>query len=304
MRCSPKLFTGLFIPVLLAGCAASESPSQAGDVPATPSQAETALVSLAETHVHGLAVDRGNGKRLFIATHDGLLVLENDSSLVYAGRSRDDFMGFSPHPTESDVLFSSGHPSFGGNLGVQKSTDGGESWEKISNGGSAGPVDFHAMAVHPADPDLILGWYAGSLHRSTDGGKNWEIITQLPPAISLAGDSRNADVLYAATQQGLLSSTDKGATWSAVPELQNVIVLDIEPDTTSGGLLLSTAEGIMMFGPGLGGGMITNALGPVPGSEPALHIAIDPNASQVVYAIAGHSLYKSTDGGKTWQKAL
>lgn len=299
-----RIIIGLFLPVLLAGCAATGGPSDPGSLSDTSSQADAPAVSLADTHVHGLAVDRGNSSRVFVATHHGLLVLENDISLSYAGRSRDDFMGFSPHPTDPNVLFSSGHPSFGGNLGVQKSTDGGVNWEKISNGGSRGTVDFHAMAAHPADVNLLFGWYGGNLHRSTDGGETWEIIAQMPPTLSLAGDPGNADVLYAGTQQGFLRSPDKGETWSTVPALQNVTVLDIEPVPTRGGLLLSTAQGVQEFSPGSDGSMITNVLGTLPGTEPAMHIAVDPNAPQVVYAIAGHSLYKSTDGGATWQTVL
>ncbi|MBI2030127.1 exo-alpha-sialidase, partial [Candidatus Kaiserbacteria bacterium] len=52
-------------------------------------------------------------------------MLENEKDLYRVGKSRDDYMGFSPHPTEADVFFTSGHPSRGGNLGFQKSDDGG-----------------------------------------------------------------------------------------------------------------------------------------------------------------------------------
>jgi hypothetical protein len=86
------------------------------------------------SHGHGLAVDPNDSSKVYIATHHGLLVLQNDKDLYRVGASMDDYMGFSVHPTESNVFFSSGHPSLGGNIGFMKSLDGGFTWKKISNG--------------------------------------------------------------------------------------------------------------------------------------------------------------------------
>ena len=52
------------------------------------------------THAHGLAVDVENSSKLYIATHHGLLVLENGKELFRVGKSQDDYMGFSPHPSD------------------------------------------------------------------------------------------------------------------------------------------------------------------------------------------------------------
>ena len=72
-------------------------------------------------HGHGLAIDIADPNKLYIATHHGLLVLMNEKDLYRVGKSKDDYMGFSTHPTEANVVFSSGHPSSGGNIGFQKS---------------------------------------------------------------------------------------------------------------------------------------------------------------------------------------
>src|SRR3990170_2525273 len=58
------------------------------------------------THGHGLAVDVSDPSKVYIATHHGLLLLQNEKDLYRIGKSRDDYMGFSPHPTESNVFFS------------------------------------------------------------------------------------------------------------------------------------------------------------------------------------------------------
>ncbi len=74
-------------------------------------------------HIHGLGYDSKNN-RLFIATHYGIFIWK-EGQLFQLGKSRDDFMGFSLHPSNFDVIYTSGHPKDGGNMGVMKSEDGG-----------------------------------------------------------------------------------------------------------------------------------------------------------------------------------
>jgi len=293
------LTIGLTIPLFLAGCA--------GTTPTTGNATDNVQVSLSDTHVHGMSVDKATSNRLYIATHHGLLVLEGDVRLSLVGSSTDDFMGFSPHPTNPAVLFRSGHPSRGGNLGVEKSDDGALSWKRISDGGSDGPVDFHAMAVHPANPDLLLGWFNGQIRRSTDGGKTWEILPERISVMTLAGDPSNPDTVYAGTQQGLLMSTDQGDTWSSAdPSLAGVTVIDIEPQPESDTLFLATAEkGILRFGFTSEGRKTIEQLGALPVSDSAMHIASDPKNRDTLYVLSKNNvLYKSVDGGKMWQQIL
>src|SRR5215210_1355266 len=79
----------------------------------------TSVGDLAErTHFHGLAVDPADPSRLLLATHHGLYAVTMDGSARLVSRSMDDFMGFSPHPSDGVTLYASGHPAGGGNLGV------------------------------------------------------------------------------------------------------------------------------------------------------------------------------------------
>lgn len=294
------LTIGLLFPLVLVGCA--------GTTPVTEkTPPNTATVSLADTHIHGLSVDRATSNRIYIATHHGLLALEDDARLSRIGSSTDDFMGFSPHPTDPAIFFRSGHPSRGGNLGVQKSDDGGLSWDTISSGGDGGPVDFHTMAVHPTNPDLLFGWFNGQVRRSTDGGKTWEILPERMSILSLAGDPSNAETIYAGTQEGLLISNDQGDTWSsAEPSLAGTTVIDIEPQPESGALLLTTAEkGILSIGLSPEGGKTIKELGRLPEGVIAVHIASDPKNREMLYALSkDNALYKSINGGQSWQKLL
>jgi hypothetical protein len=110
-----------------------------------------------QTHFHGLAVDPTDRSRLYLATHHGFFLLGADGMATRVSQVQD-FMGFTPHPGDSRILYASGHPAAGGNLGFIASTDGGATWTQLSPGAN-GPVDFHQMDVSPADPNVIYGAY-------------------------------------------------------------------------------------------------------------------------------------------------
>src|SRR3989344_5855590 len=143
----------VLLSITLAACSTTENISSS-IVDSTSTLTPMDTVS----HAHSLAVDSCDSSKLYIATHYGLFVLMNDEDLYRVGDATDDYMGFSTHPTEAKLFYSSGHPNGGGNIGVQKSEDGGVTWTKISDG-VEGPVDFHAMTISPVDPNIPYGWY-------------------------------------------------------------------------------------------------------------------------------------------------
>jgi len=257
------------------------------------------------THGHGLAVDVQDPNKLFIATHHGLLVLMNDKDLYRVGKSTDDFMGFSPHPGDANVLFSSGHPSLGGNIGFQKSDDGGFTWKKISDG-VEGPVDFHTMAVSSVNPNLIYGWYQGNLQRSIDQGKNWEIVNSDLQPIYLAADSQDENVVYAATTQGqgVMVSQDQGATWTSLsPQLQGGFVSVVAIHPTDSKTLLTFSEKLGGLGKSTDAGKTWKKVSEEFNAEAVLFVAFSRIDPSIVYALTQENkLYKSIDVGDTWVK--
>lgn len=251
------------------------------------------------THGHGLAVDVADPNIIYIATHHGLLELKNEKDLYQVGSSKDDYMGFSPHPTDSKVFFSSGHPSTGGNIGFQKSVDGGFTWEKVSDGIN-GPVDFHAMTVSPANPNLIYGWYQGAIQRSTDGGKNWEIVNRTNvPIVSLTADPKDENVVYAASPQGLMVSKNKGKDWSTLID-GFVSTIAINPQDSQN--LLSYSEKQQLAKSSNGGQTWEKITVDFKGETP-LFISFNRQEPEMIYLLTEkNSLYKSTDGGDSWNK--
>lgn len=250
------------------------------------------------THGHGLAVDVADGNKLYIATHHGLLVLVNDANLYRVGTSNDDYMGFSLHPTNANIFFSSGHPERGGNVGFQKSEDGGSSWEKVSNGLN-GPVDFHAMAVSPINPDLVFGWYQGNLQRSSDGGKTWVKFTTPAPYVALAGDTNDENVVYATSPQGLFKSQNKGEAWE--PLLDGFVAAIAIHPTDSQTLFISSEK--LGLAKSNNGGEDWQTIDQNFNSESPLFIAFDRQKLATLYILTEkNSVYKSNDSGESWNK--
>lgn len=252
---------------------------------------------------HGLAVDPTDSKKVYIASHNGLLLLENDQNLYQVGKVADDYMGFSIHPTNGQTFFTSGHTStMTGNLGFQKSDDGGRSWEKLSNGVN-GPVDFHAMAVSQANPELVYGVAQGRLQRSTDGGNTWQVVpTNLAGVISLTTHPSAPDTVYAATQRGLQVSKDRGQTWqpmsSSLPGA--VAVLAINPANPAEMLTYSQTGGLAKSADA---GQAWTPLSAAFAQQVVLYVAYDKQVPTTIYALTQENqLHKSSDGGASWRQ--
>ena len=80
-------------------------------------------------------------------------------------------------PGEPNVVFAAnGSGAYGSTGGIQKSTDGGETWNNMPL-----PVEPNSsiwdFAFHPSDPDTILAnTLYGELYTSGDGGDSWDKI--------------------------------------------------------------------------------------------------------------------------------
>lgn len=270
--------------------------------PARPVAAEEVTTTLAElrsvTHFHGLAVDRVDPSRLLLATHHGFFLVTPDGAARLLSPVQD-FMGFTPHPSDPLVFYASGHPAGGGNLGFIESADGGVTWTQLSPGAN-GPVDFHQMDVSRADPNVVYGNFGG-LQVSRDGGKSWAMAGALPEGvIDLAASSVSADRLYVATKfDGLQVSDDAGASWRR------------HYATTDPVSMVHSAPGGSIYMFVLGQGLLTapesdasawSVLSNGFGDRYLLHLAIDPADPARMFAVTQESeVLTSGDGGKTWQ---
>jgi len=250
-----------------------------------------------KTHFHGIAVDAKDPSRVYLATHHGFYVVAPDGTATRLSENQNDYMGFTPHPTEPDVFFASGHPATGGNTGFLQSTDGGRTWRQLAMG-VRGPVDFHQMAISRSDPRIIYGVYGG-LQVSRDGGRTWEMRGNVPPKLfDLAVSATDPNRLYAATQGGLLVSTNAGESWQ--PAHYNI---------SPASMVRTTAHGdVYAFIAGLGllrspdGSLRWNFVSKGFGDRYLLHLAVDPSNVDTLYVVTSEGeLLKSTDGGGAWK---
>jgi photosystem II stability/assembly factor-like uncharacterized protein len=283
--------------------------------------------------IHGVAVSASaengnNNDSLYLATHNGLFkkdLATNTSDWTQVGNDKSDLMGFTIDPSNNGgVMYSSGHPQTGGNLGFRISNDSGVTWQKVSDVTSPTPIDFHTMTVGNY-PEII---YAASgrgdnIFISTDEGKNWTITS--PPngqqVITLAVNQSNSNNVYAATTDGLYSSLNQGNNWQEIEDEliggNSTMVTGIEispdgktaygfavpnqPDDTSEeeeGYIIKSTDGAKTW---------TKTDGQIPGVQFVSKFAFD-NDDEVYTALiqdsaqsgVASSVYSSNDDGNTW----
>jgi len=140
-------------------------------------------------------------------------------------------------PRDSKVIFVAAQGPLwaeGGDRGLFKSTDGGETWTKLLSGEKYAGVND--ISLDPRNPDVMVastwqrhrqvwGYLAGgpesALHRSTDGGKTWKKLSGVPEGegrIGLARSSSHPDIVYALVEAsnnrgGVYRSSDNGVSW-------------------------------------------------------------------------------------------
>ncbi|MFH1631761.1 MAG: hypothetical protein ABIA47_01910 [bacterium] len=138
------------------------------------------------------------------------------SSIYVETRSDEELTSFAVDWFDTNILWA------GTSAGdVLKSTDAGANWTTVGRVGD----DVMAIMVSNADSRIVLvGTEAKGLFRTTDGGENWTEFED-----DLRKEFRNSDDVFGFTQTasggtvamntkyGLLVSTDKGASWKAVP---------------------------------------------------------------------------------------
>lgn len=138
-----------------------------------------------------------------------------------------------------------------------RSDDSGRNWQSMSMAGLLNTDVARSIQVHPADADILFV-LAGdaTVLRSRDGGQSFErVATHLDAGIlitQLQLDPKNLAVVYAASNAGILWSTDLGATFrpltGGLADAGTLRVTDLE--LTDGQLyaLASGTAGLLRLG--------------------------------------------------------
>ena len=181
--------------------------------------------------------------------------------------------------------------------GIYKSTDGGETW---ANAGLPESEHIVRILVHPRSSETVYACVPGKLwsdspdrgvYRSTDGGKSWTQVLKganlSTGCSSLTMNAKDPDALLA----GMWDFRRKGWTFRSGGE---------GPSAPSGSGLFRSADGGKSWTElteRANAGLPTKPWGRV-------EAAVAPSDSKIVYVLieSEHSaLYRSSDGGKTWE---
>lgn len=245
------------------------------------------------------------------------------------------------HPTDPDVVYVAalGH-LWGPNAerGIYKTSDGGATWSRLLFvNDTTGFVD---LEMDPANPDVLYAaaWHrlrwggshmqgvgrGSGIFKTTDGGKTWTRLTDparangLPTErlgrIGLAVSAKDPRVVYAVIQVdrgvtdplqgrygGVFRSSDAGATWTQVNDLQAIphyYYDDIWIDPTNPDHVWTVSPSLLESNDG-GKSFTPDSLHLVHGDYHALWI--DPGDAQHLVVGNDGGAYASRDGGKAWE---
>lgn len=180
--------------------------------------------------------------------------------------------------------------------GLYKTTDSGDSWEKVEGGFPEGITGKIGVTVSPADPDRIWALVEhekGGVYRSDDSGKSWTLVNSERKLQQRAwyysriyADPKDPDTVYA-LNTSFYKSIDGGRTFNAIPVKHgDCHDLWINPDDTN--IMLQTNDGGAHVS--LNGGETWSTLDNQPTSE-IYRITLD---SQFPYRVYGAQQDNST----------
>jgi photosystem II stability/assembly factor-like uncharacterized protein len=188
------------------------------------------------------------------------------------------------HPNGS--LFAIGYNNLYDNNRVYRSTDLGETWEKVLSG---------TGQLYSLYGDSLNGVYAGGdgvIYYSSDNGENWVFknIGQTSWAIH-AISTNTLGFIFASNADGIYLSTDNGIIWSRLLNKPTGDFIILENNE----IYAATTEGIY-FSTNLGASwtILNNGL-------PSIHcrnITIDSYGN--LFTLIENGIYKSTNYGLSW----
>ena len=264
----------------------------------------------------GLAIDPGAPATLFAIGSGGI----SEATIVSStdgGETWQSAMGNLPASKPlnavtiaNGAVYVCGGQLFGGNvMGVYKSENYGTTWTSISN--SFPNKVANDLLINPTDGNkMYVATEGDGVYYTNDGGANWVFNT------GGAGDNGSArkvilhpeddaTIIAGYLSLGVCYSGDGGENWVSATEGISALELnDIEVDPNNAGILLASFEaensgGCYMF---------SNNEWSLVESLPATRFsAVDIGYDGTLYAwsngpttVAAEGVYKSSDGGVTW----
>lgn len=192
------------------------------------------------------------------------------------------------HPFNPDIAYAATMGDLFGDTpqrGLYKTSDGGSSWQQVLfQNDSTGAID---VVVHPQNPDTVwacmwtrvrrpdrrhYGGPASGIYRSFDGGNSW---TNLTSGLNLPGNAGRIGIA--------ISQSDPDVLYATVTDEfgYNVSIYKSIDLGSNWAAISSPTAGDFGYWYG--------------------RIKVDPTDANIVYAV-DFDLYKTTDGGLTWNQ--
>jgi photosystem II stability/assembly factor-like uncharacterized protein len=142
-------------------------------------------------------------------------------------------------PQNNSTLYAATNGIFGHSIGVIKSTNGGGSWQTVSNGLPSAGDNVTALAIDPNHPATLYANVNGT-YRTTDGGLNWMKVDGLASFNSMAISAADSNLIYAATATGVFKTVNGGKKWKRVDSLTLLPFSNVQFDPTTPATVYAT----------------------------------------------------------------
>lgn len=259
-------------------------------------------------------------------THDGGQTWRQVDPIKASGDQEIRFSAVAFAPSNPDIIYADAGYIF------LRSQDGGETWDIYNVGPNlvGGFLENRgtpiALTVHPTNPDLLyMNAYDGGVFISKDRGKTWQDSSAGYSGAQVWGidiDPENPAFVFAASKNGVHVSFDAGGTWHGRISrgyIDNISAVAVDPGDRENALIGREIDARVLLSND--GGFTWNlVLGPLGEDTPTgrrtiYDIDFAPSSTEIVYAVSGigsltvspprgtigPGVFKSMDGGQTWQ---
>lgn len=197
------------------------------------------------------------------------------------------------HPTRSGVVFAAT------THGLFVSSDGGRTWTRTARNLNHADRVF-SVTFAPQHPSVAYMVADSGLYRSADSARTWARVNRQYLGGPVAVSPTDPQVLFGDGHAELARSTDGGATWTPLRDgldrplhAAQVAVAPTDP---------SLVYALGTFGYRSTDGGQTWGSVATPEDDGVHSYQVDPRDSLTILATSTNSVYKSSDGAKTWTK--
>lgn len=265
---------------------------------------------------NSLALDPSNPDNVYMAASGGMYKSENGAKswrYILSGISVADI---AVDPNQPNIVYAAG--IVGSNGKIIKSMDGGASWVDVYTEPSKNNTVL-AIAVSRNNSSLVLaGLNSGEIIRSSDAGHTWQISRDLADQIIRIKFGVSGTAYALTARKGVWKSQDQGGGWDSISNTLSsdtlnssnqspasvTIFYDLVLDQRQPGVLyLGTQQGLFRS---VNDGSSWSFMGlPVKNSSLRVSaVAVNPNNSNNIFAAVSSTIFKSVNGGVTWESRV